>query len=722
MANRITNEEGSIMQSFEEYRKDFLEDTRATEESEANGTTASFVKIAAWKLFEGDVIPEYTPCYYQGIGYRNAVVHVDGYSYDEHDGTFYMLTALFSGTPDSEILIGSEAKIHLDRCRAFAYHSIEHDMESKIEISTEAYDLATLIRDQANYISRFVIILLTDMSLSERANLTELEGDLKKKSKSKKKSKRVGVLDADSILDIDVEYRIWDMPRFYRIFGVGDGHEEIEIYFNEYIEGGVPCLPANNTSDNSNCRSYLCTVPGSVIADLYDEYGSRMLEGNVRSFLGKRGVNKDIRNTVLNEPDMFFIYNNGLAATATEAMVENDRLIYAKDLQIVNGGQTTATLSSVRHTNGTDLSGISVLMKLTQVPPETAATIVPVISRSANSQNKINAADFFSTHEYHIRMEQISRRKFAPAKGGAQHETHWFYERARGQYIQATMRMTKAEERKFRTQNPKDQVITKTDLAKVLSSWDEYPHLVSKGAESNFGEFAKRTEAEWEKRKDDFNEMYFQNAISLVIIFRSLDKIIPKQVWYEGGYKANIVTYTMALLHYSINKWFPERSLDLQKIWQKQKCPDLLIKQLSIMAEQIYYKIIDTPDGIKNVTQYCKQVKCWEAIKLLETYPVNGFESLLCGYEEVKAARVEARHIQKVENTIEDQKMVFELGEQYWKQLEIWLMSHRLAIASENNALKYAVRMSLGSFPDEKQCKQLMNLRERAVGEGFPPR
>ena len=149
------------------------------------------------------------------------------------------------------------------------------------------------------------------------------------------------------------------MPRFYRIFGIGDGHEEIAINFEDYLNGGIPCLPANYSSEISNCRSYLCTIPGNVLADLYDEYGSRMLEGNVRSFLGKRGVNKDIRNTVLNEPDMFFVYNNGLSATATEAIVKGDRLVFARDLQIVNGGQTTATLSSTRHTNGADLSKIN---------------------------------------------------------------------------------------------------------------------------------------------------------------------------------------------------------------------------------------------------------------------------------------------------------------------------------------------------------------------------
>lgn len=705
------------MQSFDEYRKEFLEDTRATEDSEANGTVASFVKICALKLFEGDVIPEYTPCYYNGTGYRNASLRVDGYAFDEHDGCFYLLTASYAGAAESETLLGSDAKTALDRCRAFAANSIENNLAQRIEISTEAYDLASYIEEQYKYISKIVIILLTDMSLSERANLT----DVVQKSRSKNAPKRrANVLAAEQISGIDVEYRIWDMPRFHRIFGSGDGREEIEIDFLQYIDGGVPCLPANDLGETAEFKSYLCTVPGNVIADLYDEYGSRMLEGNVRSFLGRRGVNKDIRNTVLNEPDKFFVYNNGLAATAIEAVVRNGRLIFARDLQIVNGGQTTATLSAARRSNGADLAKISVLMKLTQVDPEAAAVIVPLISRSANSQNKINPADFFSTHEYHVRMEQISRRKFAPAKDGAQHETHWFYERARGQYIQATMHMTKAEEKKFNTQNPKDQVVTKTDLAKVLNAWDEYPNIVSKGAETNFGEFAKRTEAQWETKRDDFNDSYFQESIALVILYRTTDKLIPKQSWYDKGYKANIVAYSVALLHYSISKWYPGKQLDLQKIWLKQKCPDALLDQMMAITEQVYYSITASSRPIENVTQWCKQAACWETVKKLEIAPVAGLDALVSGYEERTVEKKEARAQRKIENTIDDQTMVLELGEEYWKKLEAWLRSHRLATEAEGRALKYAVKISSGFFPDDRQCKNLINLREKAVREGFP--
>lgn len=708
------------MQSFEDYRKEFLEDTRATEESEANGTVASFVKLCALKLFEGDVLPEYTPCYFQGAGYRNASLRVDGYAYDDRDGTFYMLVASYSGAPECEILQGSDAKSCLDRCRAFASNSVEHDLAERIEISTEAYDLASYIEEQAKYISKFVIILLTDMELSDRAVLT----DAPKKGRGKAAKKRTNVLSAEDILGIEVEYRIWDMQRFYRLFAAGDGREAIEIDFLEYMDGGVPCLSANDTGDETGCKSYLCTVPGNVIADLYDRYGSRILEGNVRSFLGRKGskksVNNQIRNTVLNEPDRFFVYNNGLATTAIDAIVSNGRLLYAKDLQIVNGGQTTASLAAARKLDGADLSKIYVLMKLTQVPSEAAAEIVPLISRSANSQNKINPADFFSTHEYHVRMEQISRRKFAPARDGAQHETHWFYERARGQYIQATMNLTKAQEKKFMTQNPKDQVVTKTDLAKVLGAWDQFPHIVSKGAESNFDDFAKRTEEQWEKKKDDFNDNYFQEAMALVILYRTVDKMIPKQPWYEGGYKANIVAYSVALLRHLMKGWYPDSGLDLQKIWNKQKCSDVLVLQMSKIAEAVYRTITSETRPVENVTQWCKQAACWEEVKKIKLLPVTGFYTVLIGKTEQTAVKREARDLRKIDNSIDAQTLVLELGDAYWKKLDEWLKKHRLATDAELRALKVAVKISMGYFPDERQCKSLINLRSKAIREGFP--
>lgn len=180
-----------------------------TRTREGIGTVASFVKICALKLFEGDVLPEYTPCYFQGSGFRNANLRVDGYAFDDYDGTFFLLVADYSGNDDTEVLQGSDARTDLERCRAFASNSLEHDLEQKIEMSTSAYDLASYIHEQAQYISKFVIILLTDMSLSERAVLT----DSPQKPRGKQVArKRTNVLSAEPILGIEVEYRIWDKP------------------------------------------------------------------------------------------------------------------------------------------------------------------------------------------------------------------------------------------------------------------------------------------------------------------------------------------------------------------------------------------------------------------------------------------------------------------------------------------------------------------------------
>lgn len=704
------------MQTIEEYRKEFIEDTKATEANESNGTVASFVKLCAAKLFEGDVIPEYTPCFFQGYGYKKSSLRVDGYVFDETDGVFYLLVALYDGTDESPTMLGSDAKSILDKCRSFALNSLEYDLARKLEISTEAYDLAALIEDRYKYVTKFVIILLTDMLLSERAVLQ----DAPQTDNKNKKKKRAGILNAEPIADIETEYRIWDISRFHRVFTSAEGREEIEIDFLQYSDQGVPCLPANIDSSNTECKSYICTIPGNVLADLYDEYRSRLLEGNVRSFLGARGVNKDIRNTVLNQPDMFFVYNNGLAATATETRVEDGRLVFARDLQIVNGGQTTATLSSARRSNSADLTKISVLMKLTQVKQEVASMIVPLISRSANSQNKINPADFFSTHEYHVRLEQMSRRKFANAQEGAIHNTHWFYERSRGQYVQATMHMTKSDAKKFALQNPKNQVVTKTDLAKVLNSWNGYPHIVSKGAESNFAEFAKRTEAKWESEKDGFNDNYFEEAIALVILYRATDQLIPKQAWYEKGYKANIVTYSVALLKNLIKAWYPNSSLNLQKIWNKQKCDDILMNQMMIIAKAVYETITSDSRPIENVTQWCKQEACWQNVKQISVAPVDGFETLMRDYEEQRQIKKEAKEVRAIDNTIDNQQQVLELGEIYWKKLSEWLKKHKLANAGEMTALSKAMMISQGYFPNEVQCKNLIALRKKAVTEGFP--
>jgi len=198
----------------------------------------------------------------------------------------------------------------------------------------------------------------------------------------------------------------------------------------------------------------------------------------------------------MNEPYMFFAYNNGITATAQEVETNVSetglQITRIKDLQIVNGGQTTASLFHTRRKAKAPLDGIFVQMKLAVIDSQESETVVPRISEYATTQNRVNAADFFSNHPFHIRMEEFSRRIWAPAKQGEQRETKWFYERARGQYADAHAKLTPGEQRRFKAENPKSQMITKTDLAKFENVWDEHPKWVNLGAQKNFAQYAKR--------------------------------------------------------------------------------------------------------------------------------------------------------------------------------------------------------------------------------------
>lgn len=338
----------------------------------------------------------------------------------------------------------------------------------------------------------------------------------------------------------------------------------------------------------------------SVLADIYDTYDSQLLEGNVRSFLStKVAVNKKIRETILRIPQNFFAYNNGISATAMDLQFETTSegkfITYARDFQIINGGQTTASLSNARHKDGADLSLIYVQMKLTEVDSDAdkSSELIRNISRSSNSQNKVSDADFFATHPFHIRMEQISRRLFAPASGGSQYETKWFYERARGQYLQAQMRMTKSQKDKFIAQHPKKQVITKTDFAKYRNSWAGMPQTVSRGAQTNFMKFAEIIDEAWSKSDAPFNDKFFKDTVSLAILFKHTEWIVSHQPWFEQGYRANIVTYSIALLHRLIRAQFPDMDLDLQLIWTRQQISDVVTNELVKITKYVFDRITD---------------------------------------------------------------------------------------------------------------------------------
>jgi len=691
----------------QEFRKDFIEGVKAEAAATGEGSSASFVSAFAQYLQEAEFLMDFTAAYFEGTGKRNRKMRIDGYAYDEFDKTMSLIIADYDASENERVLARTQAGQLQERLSTFVDHALNSTLHCEVEMSRPCSDLVDLLREKRREIRKYQLLIFTTASVSTT----------------------ITVLESADIDGVPSECQIWDINRLFKVCGSDTGRHIIEIDFKAYSKHGIPCMEASGT-ETKDFKSYLCIIPGVLLADIYDKYGSGLLEGNIRSFLStKVAVNKKIRATILQCPERFFAYNNGISATAMDIKIESTPrgqfLVSAKDFQIINGGQTTASLSNARFRDRdkADLSLIHVQMKLTVIEStleEEATELVQNISRSSNSQNKVSDADFFSTHPFHVRMERFSQRLYARAVGGLQHETKWFYERARGQYLQKQMRMTPGEKKKFLLQNPKNQLITKTDLAKVRNTWKGLPHTVSRGAQTNFAEFAKTTSEEWEASDDGlvFNEKYFQESVALVLIFRYCEIMVTHQPWYSQGYRANIVTYAIALLHMIIQKQFPGKDLDLMNIWTRQNVPDAISVALTELSELVYEKLIDPKRGVENVTQWCKQEGCWKSVQSIDYRLSSGIAACLIGRDELKVAEREAKYGQRIDSETEIMTKIIEISQEQWQNALNFATGKRMITPDERNAMRIACQIPQ-KMPTPVQCKRLTAVLERLEEEGF---
>ena len=419
---------------------------------------------------------------------------------------------------------------------------------------------------------------------------------------------------------------------------------------------------------------------------------------------------------------MFFAYNNGIAATAAAASVaagtDGLRLTHVTDLQIVNGGQTTATLAAALKDKDEGLRQSFVQMKLSVLPPETSGKYIPLIARYANSQNRVSDADFFSNHEFHRRIEQIALRLRAPAVGGAQFGTHWFYERARGQYGNAQADLSAAQRKQFQLQNPKKQLITKTDLAKYENAWRFLPHVVSQGAQKNFTAFSTYASAEWEKDQEQFNEEYYRRVVVKAMLFRRTEELVGKQAWYEGGYRANIVAYTIAKFAQLLQFEGIGKLLDFKTLWNRQDVTPAIDRQLMLIAEHMFRVIVAPQGGFQNVTEWCKKELCWQRARDTQIQFLKDLAPELIEREDEHVIKKAAAAQQIIITGIEAQTRVVELGGEYWRGLQTWARQKQLLSPTDESFLNVAVGIPR-KLPSEKQCTRLLEIKTRIEEEGF---
>jgi hypothetical protein len=522
------------------------------------------------------------------VSYHSARgLKINGYSLNEDEGRLDLFVSIYNQEIPPKTVGKTDVEAAFKRLIGFLSKAFEGYHRS-IEEASAIFDLAQLIHSLHKQLYRIRLFLFTD-------GLTTISVKQKREINERVYS-----------------YEIWDLQRTYRCVSSGKKREAIEIDFQQQYDLSIPCLPMPPV--NADYDACLVILPAQVLYKLYGEYGSRLLERNVRSFLQSRGkVNKSIRKTILEEPHRFLAYNNGLSATAEAVryVVRPDGgqgIVWIRDLQIVNGGQTTASIYHAVRKDRADISQIYVQLKLTIVEREKVDEIVPLISRYANNQNRVSDADFSANDPFHIRIEELSRTIWAPAVDGSQRQTRWFYERARGQYLDAKSRETSpAKQKTFTVTHPPAQKFTKTDLAKYENTWGQLPHIVSLGAQKNFCKFADRL-AEGESIEVD--PAYFRHLVAKAILFKSAEKLVQKEQF--GGYRANIVTYTLAWLASKIDSL-----VDLEQIWREQKISPLLTEAIQLVSRKVHQVIVDPPNS-GNVTEWCKKEACWRKVKVLE--------------------------------------------------------------------------------------------------------
>lgn len=533
----------------------------------------------------------------------------------------------------------------------------------------------------------------------------------------------VGKVDAmpAGVMDgIPVTYNVWDLARLEKWDSTGQASEDRTIDFAGEFGGSLPALQASKASEL--LESYLLVIPGQQLAAIYDKWGARLLEANVRSFLQARAAtNKGIARTIRDTPDLFFSYNNGISATADSIEVTEGngglKINSITNLQIVNGGQTTGSVHAALRTAKEKLDEVFVQMKLTVVPRDLSEEIVPKISEYANTQNKVNAADFFSNHPFHVRMQEFSRRIIAPRNEGSRHETKWFYERARGQYLDERTKRKDAARKKFELENPKSQLFSKTDLAKFEHSATGLPYVVSTGAQKNFAAFAKATGEAWDKSDVKFDETWYKRLIAKAIMFKALEVSVPKQSWYQGGYRANIVTYAIAKVSHDASA-SGKQVLDLDSLWRRQSVPDPLLRALLKAAEASAEVIVSPPAGIRNMGEWAKKQACWAEVKNTDIAYDEDFDTCLIDPTDARTEVRQVRADRAMISGIEAQIKVTNAGAAFWAKLLEWGRSHRKLSPREAKSLEICASYPK-KIPNDIQCQQAVSVLDRLTEEGF---
>jgi hypothetical protein len=690
------------MNDYDLFYDSFISDVRLFSKgevlnSEGDGRQPDFLENAFTEVFLGYLdergIADGSVTCYHAAKTTKGHIKINAWGMDDEDGLLSLSITHFSNDFKNHRLTNTEIDTVVKQVvRAFemaisGYHE-------RMEQSTEAYEMMKCIYESQHSFVNIEFILLTNGLLPKNFKLPKVKEGA-----------------------YSYHFDIWDLVRLHKVISSDTPYESITIDLYERFGIGIPCLPITSSATDYKVR--LAVIPGFILCDLYEEYGHKLLDLNVRSFLQARGkVNKGIRDTLCNEPSRFLAYNNGITATVEklDMIINEDNQHIIKSItgfQVVNGGQTMASIHRSFKIDKANISEVYVQAKITEVEPESIPVLAPLISRFANSQNKVSDADFSSNDPIHVEMQRLSEKVWIPGE-----QSRWYYERTRGQFQVEKNRKapTAARAKKYDLEHPSNQRFNKTDFAKYMYSWDQLPQVVSLGAQKCFVNFMadlKQTkDKDWQP-----DEVFYKEVIAKAIIFKSADKVARKNK--IPSYKANVVTYMVAYLS--------KKSLgrmSLMDIWDNQKVHPSVLEAFNIWVMPIHDELVKSAKG-RNVTEWCKKDQCWDVIQEIDFGMPHGLQELLESNQPLPTVG-KTKHIKRPSLSSlakENLARTMQLDDKTWFEISRWGKKTRKLNDWQCKFILTLVEYAQSNWatvPSDKQAAQAVKIIDTAIEYNMP--
>lgn len=577
----------SELQRFhDELMADVVAEAAGAGDSTRKGTAFkenAFTRILLGDLEAAGVLESPVACFFANTAGR-LPFKVNAYSLPDEDRRLDIVIADFRPADSVQKLTTAEIDRSFKLALRFLSLAVEQGAQG-VDSGHEEHSMLSEIFGKRLEFDRVQVILISNAQAVQR--------------KEKERREEQG--------QYQVGYEIWDLERLRRFRSSGATHEPVEVDFRALPDGGIRCVPVSDrTLGYETCMAIL---PGQVLYEMYEAHGARLLEMNVRSYLQARGkINKEILETLLLKPQLFLAYNNGITIVAEEIHLDRSGTLITsvQGLQIVNGGQTTASIHRARKESKADLTHVFVQAKFTVVPADQFEVMVPEISRLSNTQNKVSTVDLGANHAFHVGVERVARKTWAPGE-----QSMWFYERARGAYQTERSRngTSPAKRAVFDKKFPSSQRVTKEELARYCNAWDGFPHVVSRGGQKNFERFMnglRKVDKGWEPSKDEFRAL-----IGRAILFHKTQHLARSLGIRAFG--INIVTYTVALLADRT-----ARRIDLGAIWDRQDLPPAVQAHLKEWLPKVGEELLRSA-GTRNPGEWFKSEQCWQELRAAST-------------------------------------------------------------------------------------------------------